>query len=256
MEMQSDSHPQTRDDVHLKMLVPSCAAGAVIGKGGETIGKLQRDSTAKMKMSKNQDTFPGTSERVCLIVGTVSACQKAHEDVAQIIYDKPDPQPKPSGDGDGKINYQRHHQTKFLVPNASAGVIIGKGGAYIKELKESSGAHVNVSHKGENPERIVTVSGDSSEIRAAMGMLLEKLAADPQSSLYPSLNYANMHSGGNMASASSSFSSLNNSSMGGMNMGGMGGGGSNMTPHQVQQAAQSLSNMMRSFNNLGSGINN
>jgi len=47
---------------------------------------------------------------------------------------------------------------------------------------------------------------------------------------------------GNMASASSSFSSLNNSSMGGMNMGGMGGGGSNMTPHQVQQAAQSLSN--------------
>lgn len=59
-------------------------------------------------------SFTGTSERVCLIVGTVSACQKAHEDVAQIIYDKPDPQPKPSGDGDGKINYQRHHQVLEL----------------------------------------------------------------------------------------------------------------------------------------------
>ena len=51
--------PTTREDVHLKMLVPSCAAGAVIGKGGETIGKLQRDTGTKMKMSKNQDTFPG-----------------------------------------------------------------------------------------------------------------------------------------------------------------------------------------------------
>lgn len=48
-----------RDDVHLKIMVPSCAAGAVIGKGGETIGRLQRETTAKIKMSKNQDTFPG-----------------------------------------------------------------------------------------------------------------------------------------------------------------------------------------------------
>lgn len=51
--------PHSREDVHLKLMVPSCAAGAVIGKGGETIGKLQRDTGAKMKMSKNQDTFPG-----------------------------------------------------------------------------------------------------------------------------------------------------------------------------------------------------
>jgi len=62
-------------------------------------------------------------------------------------------------------------QTKFLVPNASAGVIIGKGGAYIKELKESSGAHVNVSHKGENPERIVTVSGEKY-FRSKIGLLI------------------------------------------------------------------------------------
>ena len=53
----------------------------------------------------------------------------------------------------------RLFQTKFVIPNSSAGVIIGKSGSYIKELKERSGAHVNVSHKSDNPERIVTVSG-------------------------------------------------------------------------------------------------
>lgn len=48
------------------MLVPSNAAGAVIGKGGETIGKLQRETGAKMKMSKNQDVFPGQQFKRCL----------------------------------------------------------------------------------------------------------------------------------------------------------------------------------------------
>ena len=74
-------------------------------------------------------------------------------------------------------------------------MIIGKGGSYIKEVKERSGSHVNVSHKSDNPERIVTVSGDVSEIRSAMSMILDKLASDPQSSAYPSLNFANMGHG-------------------------------------------------------------
>ena len=52
----------------------------------------------------------GTSERVCLIVGTIDACQNAHEEISKIITEKPDPQPKPNSDGDGKINYQRHTQ--------------------------------------------------------------------------------------------------------------------------------------------------
>lgn len=57
------------------MMVPSCAAGAVIGKGGETIGKLQRDTGAKMKMSKNQDTFPGEQSQPmeCLDFHSVSS---------------------------------------------------------------------------------------------------------------------------------------------------------------------------------------
>lgn len=53
---------------------------------------------------------PGTSERICLIVGTVASCYASHDAVAQIVSDRPDPQPKPGTDGDGKINYQRHQQ--------------------------------------------------------------------------------------------------------------------------------------------------
>ena len=44
---------------HLKILVPAVAAGAIIGKGGETIGQLQKDTNARVKMSKSNDFYPG-----------------------------------------------------------------------------------------------------------------------------------------------------------------------------------------------------
>jgi RNA-binding protein Nova len=45
---------------HFKILVPSVAAGAIIGKGGETIAQLQKDTGARIKMSKANDFYPGT----------------------------------------------------------------------------------------------------------------------------------------------------------------------------------------------------
>ena len=43
-------------------MVPSVAAGAIIGKGGETIASLQKDAGARVKMSKSHDFYPGTVE--------------------------------------------------------------------------------------------------------------------------------------------------------------------------------------------------
>lgn len=44
---------------HFKVLVPSVAAGAIIGKGGETIAQLQKETGARVKMSKSHDFYPG-----------------------------------------------------------------------------------------------------------------------------------------------------------------------------------------------------
>lgn len=46
---------------HFKTLVPSVAAGAIIGKGGEAIAQLQKDTGARVKMSKSHDFYPGMS---------------------------------------------------------------------------------------------------------------------------------------------------------------------------------------------------
>ena len=47
------------ENVHLKVLIPSIAAGAIIGKGGETITEIQKETGATVKMSKNNDFYPG-----------------------------------------------------------------------------------------------------------------------------------------------------------------------------------------------------
>lgn len=70
---------------HFKILVPSVAAGAIIGKGGETIAALQKECGARVKMSKSNDFYPGTSERVCLITGSVEGIMRIHNFVMDKI---------------------------------------------------------------------------------------------------------------------------------------------------------------------------
>lgn len=55
-----------------------------------------------------------------------------------------------------------HFQVKILVPNSTAGMIIGKGGSYIKQIKEESGSYVQISQKAKDvslQERCITVIG-------------------------------------------------------------------------------------------------
>ncbi|VVD01457.1 unnamed protein product [Leptidea sinapis] len=51
-------------------------------------------------------------------------------------------------------------EVKILVPNSTAGMIIGKGGNYIKQIKEQSGSYVQISQKAKElslQERCITV---------------------------------------------------------------------------------------------------
>lgn len=73
------------DNVHLKILVPSIAAGAIIGKGGETIAAVQKEAGARVKMSKANDFYPGKKWMECfsnntLLYFTTSVAMCFHTD--------------------------------------------------------------------------------------------------------------------------------------------------------------------------------
>uniref|UniRef100_A0A674IWW9 K Homology domain-containing protein n=1 Tax=Terrapene triunguis TaxID=2587831 RepID=A0A674IWW9_9SAUR len=50
----------------LKVLIPSYAAGSIIGKGGQTIVQLQKETGATIKLSKSKDFYPGS--RSCIMI--------------------------------------------------------------------------------------------------------------------------------------------------------------------------------------------
>ncbi|EWM23909.1 neuro-oncological ventral antigen 2 [Nannochloropsis gaditana] len=61
----------------VKLLVSAGLAGCLLGKGGGTINVLQEETGARIKLSQNQDYFPGTQDRVVLISGEAETCVTA-----------------------------------------------------------------------------------------------------------------------------------------------------------------------------------
>ena len=64
---------------YIRFLVSNAAAGSVIGKGGATITDFQSQSGARIQLSRNFELFPGTSDRIILISGTLDDVLKGVE---------------------------------------------------------------------------------------------------------------------------------------------------------------------------------
>uniref|UniRef100_A0A8C2WNW7 NOVA alternative splicing regulator 1 n=1 Tax=Cyclopterus lumpus TaxID=8103 RepID=A0A8C2WNW7_CYCLU len=193
-------HTHTEEgEYFLKVLIPSYAAGSIIGKGGQTIVQLQKETGATIKLSKSKDFYPGTTERVCLIQGTVEALNGVHNFIAEKVREMPQSAQKPEPvsilQPQTTVNPDRVKQAKLIVPNSTAGLIIGKGGATVKAVMEQSGAWVQLSQKPEGinlQERVVTISGEPEQNRKAVEIIVQKIQEDPQSSSCLNISYSNV----------------------------------------------------------------
>ncbi|CAH8458298.1 unnamed protein product [Schistosoma bovis] len=178
-------------ELHFKILVPNVAAGAIIGKKGEAIETIKRQTGARLKMSRADDFYPGTTERVCLIVGTLEACIQLHDYVMAKISKRPQNIAiiTPTG-----VNcMERHKQVKILVPDSTAGIIIGKFGNFIERIKEESNAFIQVSQRPKDIrlfERCIVITGELKERRKAVEMILYKILENPDSACYSNCSYS------------------------------------------------------------------
>lgn len=166
--------------VLLKQLIPSVIAGVIIGKGGESITKLQANTETVVKMSKSGDFYPGTTDRVCVITGFPDNVRNAHNIIWEHIREKCD-----------KSNEE--FKVRLVVPNLTVGMIIGKSGCYVKQIKEETGANVQISQKAQDSslvERVVTVNGAIDQASAAFDMVFKMIISDPQSGSCPNVSYS------------------------------------------------------------------
>ncbi|KAH8943915.1 hypothetical protein BDL97_13G080400 [Sphagnum fallax] len=70
-EIEEDHEGQDLKTNQVKLIVPSNVCGAIIGKGGATIKMFVEDSGANIKLSSQDQSIPGVSDRIVTITGTL-----------------------------------------------------------------------------------------------------------------------------------------------------------------------------------------
>ena len=175
----------------LKILVPNYAAGAIIGKGGQNILQLQSTYGARIKLSQNNEHYPGTQERIGIITGDVDKVIDLHKYVMDKIRNEAS-----HAHGSAIDDRSRQKEAKIIVPNSTAGLIIGRGGSMIRSLMEQSGAKIILSNKDQEQvhgERVVTVTGSPEENEEACRLIIDKVATDPSNMMNRTLSYSSNH---------------------------------------------------------------
>jgi far upstream element-binding protein len=127
------------------MVVPSEQVRALIGKKGENIRQIQRESGAQLDVDRD-------TQGLVHIRGPVEAVAKAKDLIADFL--------------------KTNHLEKVSVPMEVAPFIIGKGGANVRHIEASSGAKVQVQGEG-----MVLIRGDFEKVqkaKAAVEALLER----------------------------------------------------------------------------------
>lgn len=92
---------------------------------------------------------------------------------------------------------EKNTHIRFLVSNAEAGSVIGKGGTTISEFQSQSGARIQLSRNHEffpgTSDRIIMVSGTFDEILKAVDLILSKLLNEVLINTYPLLTLCSEH---------------------------------------------------------------
>ncbi|XP_024896091.1 poly(rC)-binding protein 3 isoform X7 [Pteropus alecto] len=140
----------------IRLLMHGKEVGSIIGKKGETVKKMRDESGARINISEGN-----CPERIVTITGPTDAIFKAfamiaykfEEDIINSMSNSPATSKPPV-------------TLRLVVPASQCGSLIGKGGSKIKEIRESTGAQVQVAGDmlPNSTERAVTISGTPDAI--------------------------------------------------------------------------------------------
>lgn len=157
-------------DLVFKVLCPTTIAGILIGKSGITINTMNATCGAKIKLSGNNEFYPGSQDRIVILTGNMAGISNAIKEVVTRIAEAPDKKPStaipavpaapPANRGPtGQI------QVKCLVPKGASGNLIGKGGSVVRQMSETSKCRINLADNADpygTNERIVVINGPAA----------------------------------------------------------------------------------------------
>lgn len=160
-----------------RMLVPVQKVGGIIGRKGEYIKKICEETKARIKIL---DGPPGTTERTVMVSAKEEpdlAIPPAMDGLLRIhkrIIDA-DSEPANAQSGTAKIS------TRLLVAATQAGSLIGKQGATVKSIQDSSGCTIRVLGGEHLPvfaladDSIVDIQGEPAGLHKAVELIAAHL---------------------------------------------------------------------------------
>lgn len=181
--------PTTDRDVLFRLLVPSNRIGKVIGKQGMRIKQLREETGARIKIA---DPLSKVEERVILISSKDEAlefqcvAEQALMRVATLVIE-PEAESTESTVAVGSYGHEGPFMARLLISGSQAGGVIGKAGATIKEIRETSGANVRVLTREHFPmcasaaktDRLVQMYGEFPQVQRALELVAAKLRENP-----------------------------------------------------------------------------
>ncbi|XP_076872124.1 poly(rC)-binding protein 3 isoform X3 [Brachyhypopomus gauderio] len=140
----------------IRLLMHGKEVGSIIGKKGDTVKKMREESSARINISEG--TCP---ERIVTITGPADAIFKAFAMIAYKFEDD-----IVASMSNSQATSLPPVTLRLVVPASQCGSLIGKGGSKIKEMRESTGAQVQVAGDmlPNSTERAVTISGTPDAI--------------------------------------------------------------------------------------------
>ncbi|XP_028853334.1 poly(rC)-binding protein 2 isoform X3 [Denticeps clupeoides] len=140
----------------IRLLMHGKEVGSIIGKKGESVKKMREESGARINISEGN-----CPERIITLAGPTTAIFKAFS----MIIDKLE-EDISSSMTNSTATSKPPVTLRIVVPASQCGSLIGKGGCKIKEIRESTGAQVQVAGDmlPNSTERAITIAGTPQSI--------------------------------------------------------------------------------------------
>ncbi|XP_042362496.1 insulin-like growth factor 2 mRNA-binding protein 3 [Plectropomus leopardus] len=175
-------------EVPLRILVPTQFVGAIIGKEGNTIRNITKQTHSKIDIHRKENA--GAAEKPITIHSTPEGCSNACATIMEIMQ-------KEALD----TKFTEEIPLKILAHNNFVGRLIGKEGRNLKKIEQDTGTKITISALQDltlyKPERTITVKGCIEACAKAEEELMRKIresyesdmaAMNLQSNLIPGLN--------------------------------------------------------------------
>lgn len=197
-EISSGGNADSVPPVTMRLLVPNSQCGPLIGKGGQRIKEIREASGATITIPS--ETLPGSSERSVTLAGSPEALGNCIGKIFEVFEEFPARQnnikyfpPMYTHGSMGQLSMMsgqlsftglsRRSEQRVRLPSNVIGSLIGKGGCHINEIRQFSGATVQIEEsKKDNRMSDVIIAGTPDAVSCATFLINARISAGRQAS--------------------------------------------------------------------------